>query len=169
MITHLLAHAIEDLAGIRAQKAQERRKLTSGRDFESDSGNLPSPTVQYAKILLAVRAASTSSHAHSINTSSRGRDIPTDGSGELGTENGDTQTASANQAEREEEDKEARMAFLKLSLMASMIRQKFPQSDPTWKEGGASWKSEVEKSLQSPGVEVYKTGLQAFMRMVDDR
>jgi hypothetical protein len=50
-VGHLLVHAIEDLAGVRSSKAEERRRVGGG-DFVEGGGWLPRPTIGYTLDLL---------------------------------------------------------------------------------------------------------------------
>ena len=56
-IAHLLVHAIEDLAGIRSKKADERRR--GNKDFLDGEGWFPRPIIGYGLDLLLLPPKST--------------------------------------------------------------------------------------------------------------
>jgi len=56
-IAHLLVHAIEDLAGIRSKKADERRR--GNKEFLDGEGRFPRPVIGYGLDLLLLPPKST--------------------------------------------------------------------------------------------------------------
>lgn len=176
VVAHLLAYAIEDMAGLRASKAEERRRRNllkksssgiSGSEDEADfeSGNMARPSVRYTKELLCFRPSSSNRvTTASASSSASGTIVQNDVSSGL------------------TEEAFTKMAFLKLSLLASMMRYK---SDLAWRLGdGRRWTKDVETALRpetdeidgefdhtgaSAQKETYRKGVIAVARTLHDR
>ncbi|RXK38254.1 hypothetical protein M231_04426 [Tremella mesenterica] len=132
---HLLAQTIEDLSGVRAGRAEQRRFGTR-KDYESTS-TFASPTVMYTCELLTLPCSHSSRTSKTTKEERRNDSVRTkdDRKGE----------DKMRKVESEEEKKDEKMVWVKMRLLAYMLAR-HPLKQGEW-EITQEWEKDVKKSL----------------------